>query len=146
MDAGEKVVIVGAARTPIGKLGGCLSAVPAPKLGSAAIRGALDRAGLDPGMRRVHHHGQRARSRAGTGPGAAGRDIRRSPRRIVGPHRQQDVRLRHDGRDPRRTDGQVGRRGHGRGGRHGEHEPRSAHPRGEPQRQAPGELGSWSTR
>ena len=49
MDAGERVVIVGAARTPIGKLGGSLSAVPAPKLGAAAIRGALDRAGLDPG-------------------------------------------------------------------------------------------------
>ena len=49
MDAGENVVIVGAARTPIGKLGGSLSSVPAPKLGSVAIRGALERAGLDSG-------------------------------------------------------------------------------------------------
>ncbi len=48
MDASENVVIVGAARTPIGKLGGSLSTVPAPKLGAAAIRGALDRAGLAP--------------------------------------------------------------------------------------------------
>ncbi len=41
------VVIVSAARTPIGSFLGALSAVPAPKLGATAIKGALERAGLD---------------------------------------------------------------------------------------------------
>src|SRR6266508_3992328 len=46
--AGREVVIVGAARTPIGALLGSLAAVPAPRLGAAAIRAALERAGVDP--------------------------------------------------------------------------------------------------
>jgi acetyl-CoA C-acetyltransferase len=40
--------IVSAARTPIGKFGGALAAVPATELGGAAIRAAVERAGLDP--------------------------------------------------------------------------------------------------
>ena len=48
MDAGDNVVILGAARTPIGKFGGNLSTVPAPALGATAVRGALDRSGLEP--------------------------------------------------------------------------------------------------
>lgn len=44
----KKVVIVSAARTPIGSFMGALSTVPAPKLGAAAIKGALDRINLDP--------------------------------------------------------------------------------------------------
>jgi acetyl-CoA C-acetyltransferase len=47
--AGREVVIVGAARTPIGSFLGSLAAVPAPRLGAIAIRAALERAGLDPG-------------------------------------------------------------------------------------------------
>lgn len=39
--------IVSAARTPIGKFGGALSAVPATTLGGVAIRAAVERAGLD---------------------------------------------------------------------------------------------------
>ena len=42
------VFIVSAARTPIGKFGGALSTVPATTLGGAAIRAAVERAGLDP--------------------------------------------------------------------------------------------------
>jgi acetyl-CoA C-acetyltransferase len=42
----REVAIVGAARTPIGSFLGELSAVSAPKLGSTAIRAALERAGL----------------------------------------------------------------------------------------------------
>src|SRR5688572_12308564 len=37
------VVILGAARTPIGAFQGALSEVPAPKLGGAAIKAALER-------------------------------------------------------------------------------------------------------
>ncbi len=41
-------VIVGAARTPIGRFGGTLSTVPAPTLGGIVIREAVRRAGIDP--------------------------------------------------------------------------------------------------
>jgi acetyl-CoA C-acetyltransferase len=46
--AGRGVVIVGAARTPIGSFLGSLAAVPAPRLGAVAIRAALERAGVAP--------------------------------------------------------------------------------------------------
>jgi acetyl-CoA C-acetyltransferase len=45
---GREVVVVGAARTPIGSFLGALSAVPAPRLGAVAIREALRRAGVEP--------------------------------------------------------------------------------------------------
>lgn len=44
----DDIVIVGAARTPNGRLKGGLSEVSAVDLGAAAIRGALERAGIDP--------------------------------------------------------------------------------------------------
>ena len=44
----KKVVIVSAARTPIGSFLGALSSVSASKLGSIAIKGALDKINLDP--------------------------------------------------------------------------------------------------
>jgi acetyl-CoA C-acetyltransferase len=47
--AGREVVIVGAARTPIGSFLGSLASVTAPKLGAIAIRAALERAGVEPG-------------------------------------------------------------------------------------------------
>jgi acetyl-CoA C-acetyltransferase len=42
------IVIASAARTPIGAFQGALAPSPAPRLGAAAIAGALDRAGLAP--------------------------------------------------------------------------------------------------
>ena len=42
----NKVVIVSAARTPIGSFLGALSTIPAPKLGAIAIKGALDKINL----------------------------------------------------------------------------------------------------
>jgi acetyl-CoA C-acetyltransferase len=42
-------VIVSAARTPIGAMGGSLSSLPATKLGSAAISEAISRAGIEAG-------------------------------------------------------------------------------------------------
>jgi acetyl-CoA C-acetyltransferase len=47
-DASRTAVIVSAARTPIGRFLGGLSALRAPELGAAAIRAALDRSGVDP--------------------------------------------------------------------------------------------------
>jgi len=44
----NKVVIVSAVRTPIGSFMGALSSVPAPKLGAIAIKGALEKIGLNP--------------------------------------------------------------------------------------------------
>ena len=41
-------VILSAARTPVGKLGGGLSSLPATKLGAIAIEAALERAGVEP--------------------------------------------------------------------------------------------------
>jgi len=42
-------VILSAARTPVGSFGGSLSKVPAPQLGATAIKGAIERAGVDAG-------------------------------------------------------------------------------------------------
>ena len=44
----REVVIVGAARTPVGSFLGSLSSLTAPQLGATAIKAALERAGLDP--------------------------------------------------------------------------------------------------
>jgi len=43
-----KTVILGAARTPIGKLGGGLASLDATELGGTAISAALERAGVEP--------------------------------------------------------------------------------------------------
>ena len=43
----KEVVIVSAVRTPIGSFGGCLSSISATKLGAAAIKGAIEKAGID---------------------------------------------------------------------------------------------------
>lgn len=47
---GNRVVIVAAVRTPIGRFGGMLADVPAADLGAAAIRAAVERAGVAPGQ------------------------------------------------------------------------------------------------
>ena len=44
----KKVVIAGACRTAIGKMGGALSTTPAPELGAIVIKEALKRAGVAP--------------------------------------------------------------------------------------------------
>jgi acetyl-CoA C-acetyltransferase len=46
----KEVVIVAAARTPIGSFMGSLSTIPAPQLGAVAIRGALNKINLDPSL------------------------------------------------------------------------------------------------
>lgn len=48
MDTLDPVVIVSAARTPLGRFQGELSALPAHALGAHAVRAALSRAGLAP--------------------------------------------------------------------------------------------------
>jgi acetyl-CoA C-acetyltransferase len=46
----KEVVVVSAVRTPIGSFGGALSTVPAPRLGAAAIQGALAKINLNPAL------------------------------------------------------------------------------------------------
>ncbi len=46
----KEVVIVSMARTPIGSFMGGLSGIPAPELGAKAIKGALEKAGIDPAV------------------------------------------------------------------------------------------------
>jgi acetyl-CoA C-acetyltransferase len=41
-------VILAAARTPMGRLGGALSAIPAPRLGAHVIQAVVERSGIDP--------------------------------------------------------------------------------------------------
>src|SRR5437016_5692889 len=49
-DQMKEIVILGASRTPIGSFLGTLSSLPAPKLGSVAIRCALEQSRLQPGQ------------------------------------------------------------------------------------------------
>jgi len=46
----QDVVILSAARTPIGSFQGALASLSAPTLGAAALRGAIARAGIEPGQ------------------------------------------------------------------------------------------------
>lgn len=48
MEGDNRSVILGAARTPIGRFGGSLSPLRAADLGAAAIRAAMERAGVNP--------------------------------------------------------------------------------------------------
>lgn len=48
MTSQPDAVIVGAARTPLGKFLGTLAGLSAPRLGAVAIRAALERSGVDP--------------------------------------------------------------------------------------------------
>jgi len=45
----EDIVIVAAARTPVGSFSGALGALPAHELGAVAVRAAMERAGIDAG-------------------------------------------------------------------------------------------------
>ena len=46
----KEVVIVSAVRTPIGSFAGSLSTISATKLGATAIKGAMEKAGIDPNI------------------------------------------------------------------------------------------------
>ncbi len=44
----DDIVIVSAARTPVGSFNGAFGSVPAHVLGTAALKAAMERAGLEP--------------------------------------------------------------------------------------------------
>jgi len=62
------IVIVSAARTPVGAFNGALANVPAHELGAIAIRAAIDRAGIDPSEVHEVVLGQVLQAGAGQGP------------------------------------------------------------------------------
>ncbi len=64
----KEVVIVSAVRTPIGSFMGSLSSVPATKLGSIAIKGALDKINLDPSLVQEVLMGNVVQAGTGQGP------------------------------------------------------------------------------
>src|SRR5947209_11716528 len=49
MSMSDDVVIVSAARTPVGSFNGAFATAPAHDLGAIAIKAALERAGIEPG-------------------------------------------------------------------------------------------------
>ncbi len=59
----DPIVIVGAARTPMGGFMGDFATLAASELGAVAIRAAVERAGIEARRRRGSHHGQRAARR-----------------------------------------------------------------------------------
>ena len=88
-----KTVILGTARTPIGKMGGGLSTLDATELGGIAIEAALERAGVEPEQVQHVDHGPGAPGRAGPDPLAPGADQGRHPEGgLLGDH-QQGLRL-----------------------------------------------------
>ena len=64
----KEVVIVSAARTPIGSFMGSLSTIPAPILGATAIKGALEKINLDPKLVEEVYMGQVVQAGAGQAP------------------------------------------------------------------------------
>ena len=72
----EDVVIVGAARTPIGRYGGAFRNVHPAELGAVATRAALERAGIEPALvdEALFGHARQA----GSGPNPARQVVRRA--------------------------------------------------------------------
>jgi acetyl-CoA C-acetyltransferase len=62
------IVIVSAARTPVGSFNGALSSLPASALGSVAIKAALERASVEPGQVSEVVLGHVLQAAAGQGP------------------------------------------------------------------------------
>ena len=72
----SEVVIVGAARTPIGRYGGAFRNVHPAELGAVAVRAALERSGVDPGL--VDEVLMGHARQAGSGPNPARQVARRA--------------------------------------------------------------------
>ena len=89
----DDIVIVGAARTPVGAFNGAFASLPAHDLGKVAIKAALERAGVEPARVSEVILGQILQAGQGQRPGAPGFDQRRHPGRGPGLERQPAVRL-----------------------------------------------------
>ena len=89
----DDIVIVSAARTPVGAFNGAFGSLPAHELGKVAIQAALKRAGVEGGAGLRGHPGPDPDRRPGPEPGAPGLDRRRHPGREPGLGRQPALRL-----------------------------------------------------
>ena len=115
----REVVIVGAARTPIGAFQGALSSLTAPQLGAVAIKAALERAGVAPEAGGGGLMGNVLQAGVGQAPARQAAIVRGHPRHRPGHHPQQGVRLGPQGRHRRRPGHRARRRRRGGRGRHG---------------------------
>ena len=97
MTATDPIVIVGAARTPMGGFLGDLKDAPAHALGARAISAAVERAGIAADSVDEILMGCVLAGGAGSGAGAAGGDRRWTAARGGRDDHQQDVRLGHEG-------------------------------------------------
>ena len=88
IDMAKKVVIAGACRTAIGKMGGVLSTVPAVDMGSIVIKEALKRAGVPADQ--VDHVYMGCVIQAGLG-----QNVARQASLNVRQHLRQDFQLKH---------------------------------------------------
>ena len=117
----DPIVIVSAVRTPMAAFSGEFASLTAPQLGAAAIRAAVERAGLKP--EQVEEVVFGCVLPAGQGSAGAPAEAWRGPAAVGGLHHgQQDVRLRHAcGHE--RVRRPAGRLLRDRGGRrHGKHD------------------------
>jgi len=64
----EKVYIISAVRTPLGSFGGSLSTVPATQLGAAAVKSAVEKAGISTELVEEIFMGQVVQANAGQAP------------------------------------------------------------------------------
>lgn len=64
----QKVYIVSAVRTPLGSFGGGLSTIPATQLGAAAVKVAVEKAGISPSSVQEIFMGQVVQANAGQAP------------------------------------------------------------------------------
>ncbi len=97
--ADHDVVIVSAKRTPIGAFQGALAPATATQLGSAAIRAAVESAGIKAADIQEVLMGNVLSARPRTRPGAAGSARGRRTGGHSDGHHQQAVRLRAQGCD-----------------------------------------------
>ena len=116
-----RTVILGAARTPFGRLGGGLASLPAPQLGIHAGSAALERAGVSPDQVGYVVMGEVLQAGVGMIPS---RQVSAGVGCPVGGrlrHDQQGLRLRHARDGLRRPADPLRRPRRGADRRHGEH-------------------------
>ena len=124
-EASDPVVIVSAVRSPLGRFMGELSPLPRTQARIACDRRGTGACQACAGEGRRGLHGLRASRRPGPGPGAPGCACRRPARCHRRDHRQQGLRLRHEGdhAGARHHSRRLGRDRRLR--RHGKHEQRA---------------------
>ena len=121
----DPVVIASYARTPMGSFQGSLAGVSATELGATAVKGAVERAGIDPDQVDRIYMGCVLPAGLGQAPARQAAIGAGLPQACRGDDRQQGLRLGHAGGDDGRRRDHGGQRRRRRRGRHGEHDQRA---------------------